>query len=179
VVFGELVYGSLGCWVFFAIWGGYAINLQTSGAMDVYSILKESGWSNNVTIVAILNSMPGAKYVFIPVFTILCSIFLATTLNSAAYTLSSQVTRELAGTQEPPRWNRTLWGLLLGLLALGLLSTGALKAVQLSSIIVALPLIPVLMLMVFSLMKWLREDYGEILRDPVVALPLEKIRKAV
>jgi BCCT family betaine/carnitine transporter len=178
VVFGELVYGSLGCWVFFAIWGGYAIHLQTSGALDVYSILKESGWSNNVTIVAILNAMPGAKYIFIPVFTILCSIFLATTLNSAAYTLSSQVTKNITGDQEPPRWNRTLWGLLLGLLALGLLSTGALKAVQLSSIIVALPLIPVLLLMIFSLMKWLNEDYGEKLKTQVVVLPPEQIKKA-
>ncbi|MCP4118085.1 MAG: hypothetical protein GY737_22320 [Desulfobacteraceae bacterium] len=35
----------------------------------------------------------------------------------------------------------------------GLLSTGGLKAVQLSSMVVALPLIPVLILMVFSLMK--------------------------
>ncbi len=87
VVIGELVYGSLGCWVFFAIWGGYAIHLQTSGGLDVYSILKDSGWSNNVTIVAILKAMPGGKYIFIPVFTVLCSIFLATTLNSAAYTL--------------------------------------------------------------------------------------------
>ncbi|MFU8768228.1 MAG: sigma 54-interacting transcriptional regulator [Desulfotignum sp.] len=81
--------------------------------------------------------------------------------------------------QEPPRWNRTLWGLILGLLALGLLSTGALKAVQLSSIVVALPLIPVLLLMVFSLMKWLREDYGEILKTNIQALPPEKIKPAV
>ncbi len=178
VVIGELVYGSLGCWVFFAIWGGYAINLQTSGSLDVYSILKASDWSNNVTIVAILKSMPGGKYIFIPVFTILCSIFLATTLNSAAYTLSSQVTMKLTGDQEPPRWNRTLWGLILGLLALGLLSTGALKAVQLSSIVVALPLIPVLLLMVFSLMKWLNQDYGEILKSSVKVLPPEKITPA-
>ncbi len=176
VVFGELVYGSLGCWVFFAIWGGYAIHLQTSGGLDVYAILKESGWSNNVTIVAILNAMPGGKYIFIPVFTLLCSIFLATTLNSAAYTLSSQVTRQLSGDEEPPRWNRTLWGVILGLLALGLLSTGALKAVQLSSIVVALPLIPVLLLMVFSLMKWLKEDYGEILSPPAKSLPLDQIK---
>jgi transcriptional regulator with GAF, ATPase, and Fis domain len=41
--------------------------------------------------------------------------------------------------QEPPRWNWTLWGLILGLLALWLLSTAAHKAVQLSSIVVALP----------------------------------------
>ncbi|MFZ0132078.1 MAG: BCCT family transporter [Desulfobacterales bacterium] len=178
VIFGELVYGSLGCWVFFAIWGGYAIHVQTSGTLDVYGILKQSGWSNDVTIVAILDSIPGSKYLFIPVFTLLCFIFLATTLNSAAYTLSSQVTRVISGTEEPPRWNRTLWGIILGLFAVGLLSTGALKAVQLSSIIVALPLMPVLILMVVSLMKWLREDYSELLQNRTIALPSDKIKKS-
>ncbi len=117
-----------------------------------------------MTIVAILNPIPGAKYLFIPAFTVLCFIFLATTLNSAAYTLSSQVTKTLSGDEEPPRWNRTMWGLILGLFAVGLLSTGQLKAVQLSSIVVALPLMPVLLIMVVSLMKWVREDYGEVLQ---------------
>lgn len=176
VILGELVFGSLGCWIFFAIWGGYAINLQTSGGVDIYGVLKESGWSNDVTIVAILNSIPGAKYLFIPAFTILCFIFLATTLNSAAYTLSSQVTRTLSGDDEPPRWNRTLWGLILGLFAVGLLSTGQLKAVQLSSIIVALPLIPVLLVMVMSLMRWVREDYGHLLERKTAALPQAEIK---
>ncbi len=176
VVLGELIWGSLGCWVFFAVWGGYSIHLQTSGGLDVYAILKESNWSNHVTIVAILDTLPGASYIFIPAFTILCSIFLATTINSAAYTLSSQVTTELAGDQEPPRWNRTLWGLLLALLALGLLSIGALKAVALCSLAVALPLIPVLILMMFSMMKWIKEDYGDILKVRVDALPYEKIK---
>jgi len=178
VIFGELVFGSLGCWVFFAIWGGYAIHLQTAGTLDVYGILKQSGWSNDVTIVAILNSIPWAKYLFIPVFTLLCFIFLATTLNSAAYTLSSQVTRVISGTEEPPRWNRTMWGIILGLFAVGLLATGALKAVQLSSIIVALPLMPVLILMVVSFMKWIREDYFEQLQSKMIALPLDKIKKS-
>ena len=179
VILGELVWGSLGCWIFFAIWGGYAINLQTTGGLDVYSILKESGWSNDVTIVAILNAIPGAKYIFIPVFTLLCFIFLATTLNSAAYTLSSQVTKSITGDEEPPRGNRTLWGILLGLFAVGLLSTGQLKAVQLSSIVVALPLIPVLLVMVISLMRWMKEDYGEILDRKVAVLPTDKIKKSL
>lgn len=176
VILGELVWGSLGCWVFFAIWGGYAINLQTSGGLDIYGVLKESGWSNDLTIVHILNTIPGAKLLFIPAFTILCFIFLATTLNSAAYTLSSQVTRDLSGDEEPPRGNRTLWGILLGLFAVGLLSTGQLKAVQLSSIVVALPLMPVLLVMVLSLMKWLKEDYGELLGPKAVALPSKDIK---
>lgn len=178
VIFGELVFGSLGCWVFFAVWGGYAIHLQAAGTLDVYGVLKSSGWSNDVTIVAILDTIPGAKYLFIPVFTVLCFIFLATTLNSAAYTLSSQVTRVISGTEEPPRWNRTMWGIILGLFAVGLLATGASKAVQLSSIIVALPLMPVLILMVVSLMKWIREDYAEQLQSRTIALPPEQIKKS-
>jgi len=176
VILGELVWGSLGCWIFFAIWGGYAINLQTSGGLDIYGVLKNSGWSNDLTIVHILNTIPGAKWLFIPAFTVLCFIFLATTLNSAAYTLSSQVTKDLSGDEEPPRGNRTLWGILLGLFAVGLLSTGQLKAVQLSSIVVALPLMPVLLVMVFSLMKWVREDYGEMLGHKVVTLSREEIK---
>ena len=48
---------------------------------------------------------------------------------------------------------------------------------QLSSIVVALPLIPVLLLMVFSLMKWLKEDYGETLKTRVAVLPPEKIKE--
>lgn len=178
VIWGVLFFGSFGCWCFLAVWGGYVIHLQTQGILDVYGILQASGGSNDVTVVAILRSIPGAKYIFIPAFTVLCFVFLATTLNSAAYTLSSQVTRVLSGTEEPPRWNRTLWGILLGLFAVGLLATGALKAVQLSSIVVALPLIPVLLLMVVSLMKWLREDYGEQLRGKPVALPIEQIKKS-
>jgi BCCT family betaine/carnitine transporter len=178
VIFGELVFGSLGCWIFFAVWGGYAIHLQTVGTLDIYGILESSGFSNDVTIVAILNSIPGSKYLFIPVFTVLCFVFLATTLNSAAYTLSSQVTRVISGTEEPPRWNRTLWGLILGLFAVGLLATGASKAVQLSSIIVALPLMPVLILMIVSLMRWLREDFGDQLQGRTLTLPPKRIVKA-
>jgi BCCT family betaine/carnitine transporter len=179
VVIGMLLFGSAGCWVLLAAWGGYVIHLQTQGTLDVYEILRSSGGSNDATIVAILRSIPGSKYLFIPAFAVLCFVFLATTLNSAAYTLSSQVTRVLSGTEEPPRWNRTMWGIILGLFAVGLLSTGALKAVQLSSLVVALPLIPVLLLMVVSLMKWIREDYGEQLRRKPIALPAEQIRKSV
>ncbi len=140
------------------------------------SLFPESGRAVVDTLFAILTH--NFKWLFL-MFGLFCVIFLATTLNSAAYTLSSQVTINLSGDEEPPRWNRTLWGIILGLLALGLLSTGALKAVQLSSIVVALPLIPVLLLMVFSLMKWLKEDYGEILKTNVQALPPEKIKPAV
>ncbi|MGV8982213.1 BCCT family transporter [Clostridium sp.] len=174
VIFGELVFGSLGCFIFFAIWGGYAIHIQTTGILNVASVVAKVGTPG--TIVAILETLPAGKWLVLPVFTILCLIFLSTTINSAAYTLSSQVTKKLTGDEEPPRWNRTLWAFILGIFALGLLLSGGLKAVQLSSVVVALPLIPILLLMVFSLMKWLKEDYKEISTLKIITLSKDKIK---
>ncbi|WP_276317890.1 BCCT family transporter [Cobetia sp. ICG0124] len=40
LIIAELVFGSLGCWVFFAVWGGYALDLQVSGTLDVAAVLE-------------------------------------------------------------------------------------------------------------------------------------------
>jgi betaine/carnitine transporter, BCCT family len=175
IIFGELLFGSLGCSVFFAIWGGYAIDVQRSGQLDVAAIVAEQGTPG--TVVAILQTLPAGNLLIIPIFTVLCFVFLATTLNSAAYTLSSQTTKKLMGDEEPAQWNRTLWGLILGVFAVGLLATDSLRAVQLSSVIVALPLIPILFIMIISLMRWLEEDYGSILNVKDVTLEESKIKK--
>jgi hypothetical protein len=37
---------------------------------------------------------------------------------------------------------------------------------------------PVLILMIVSLMRWLREDFGEQLQGRTIALPPERIEKA-
>lgn len=177
VILGELIFGSLGCWVFFAIWGGYAIDVQISGALDVGAIVGEVGTEG--TIVAILSSLPLGNILIIPIFTILCVVFLATTLNSAAFTLSAQVTKNIKGDEEPHEWNRTSWALFLGVFAVGLLATGGLKTVQLASIVVALPLMPILIVMVISVMKWIKEDYGEILSPKLVTKETKDIKKIV
>lgn len=174
VILGELVFGSIGCWIFFAIWGGYAIDIQISGALDVATIVGDVGTPG--TIIAILSTLPAGNWLIIPVFTILCIVFLATTLNSAAFTLSAQVTKEIRGDEEPNKWNRTLWAIFLGVFAVGLLATGGLQAVQLASIVVALPLMPILITMLFSLLKWLKEDYGDLLSAKVVSLEESHIK---
>ncbi len=177
IILGKIIFGSLGCSVFFAIWGGYAVNVQFAGLLDVATIVADRGME--ATVVAILESLPAGKLLIIPLYTVLCFIFLATTLNSAAYTLSSQVTSNLRGDEEPFQWNRTLWGILIGLFAVGLLATGSLRAVQLSSVVVALPLMPVLLIMVVSLMKWLKEDYGDLVEVAPITKKVEDIKKVV
>lgn len=157
LILNGVVWGSVGCWAFFAIWGGYALDLELSGKVDLQAVLSEGGIP--ATVVAILQTLPAASIV-IPVFTLLCFIFLATTVDSSAYMLAAICTKEITGYQEPARWNRILWTLLLALVGVGLLSVGGLKAVQTSTILVALPMIPVLFIMAASMLRWAYKDFG-------------------
>ncbi|MGE6475180.1 BCCT family transporter [Psychrobacter sp. NPDC078631] len=166
IIVNGVVWGTLGCWAFFAIWGGYAIDLQLSGAVDLQAILSSDGIP--ATVVAILKTLPVA-WLVIPLFTLLCFVFLATTVDSSAYMLASICTKELTGYEEPARWNRILWTLMLALVGIGLLSVGGLKTVQTSTILVALPMIPVLIIMSASLVRWAYSDFGAELSPYAIA----------
>ncbi|MDI3323953.1 BCCT family transporter [Pontibacterium granulatum] len=166
LIINGVTWGSVGCWAFFAIWGGYAIDLDVSGTVNLQAVLSEGGIP--ATVVAVLQTLPMADLV-LPTFTLLCFVFLATTVDSSAYMLASICTKEITGYQEPARWNRILWTLLLALVGVGLLSVGGLKAVQTSTILVALPMIPVLAIMAASMLRWAREDFGNDLAARAIA----------
>ena len=166
LIVNGVVWGSIGCWAFFAIWGGYAIDQSLNGTVDLQAILSAEGIP--ATVVAVLNTMPGAS-IIVPLFTLLCFVFLATTVDSSAYMLAAICTKKLTGYEEPARWNRILWTVMLALVGVGLLSVGGLKAVQISTILVALPMIPVLIIMASSLVRWAYQDFGEQLAPQTVA----------
>jgi len=155
LIVAELVFGSLGCWMFFAVWGGYALDLQLSGAVDLAAILASEGIPG--TVQAILNTLPMPGLIT-AVFIVLCFIFLATTLDSAAYVLASVSSRRLTGDQEPRRSIRLIWAFLIAGVGVALIQVGGLRPVQTSTIVVALPMIPVLGILMWSLMRWLKED---------------------
>ncbi|MEH6584159.1 MAG: BCCT family transporter [Halioglobus sp.] len=167
LVLGVICWGSLGCCSFLAICGGYALALEMNDTVQVVSILQESGIPG--TVVAIVNQMPWGGFM-IALYTVLSFIFLATTLDSAAYVLASISTKDLPGDQEPGKANRMVWAFSLAFIAVGLLMVGGLKAVQSTTIITALPLIPVLLLLVLSLLRWLKEDFGDAVAKPVLSI---------
>ena len=153
-----LLWGSVGSWLYFGIFGGYSLNLQLSGALDVLGVMNESG--DPAAIVEILKSLP-LSFLVLPFFAVLGFIFLATSLDSATYILASITTKELSAGQEPARWNRMLWGMVLAALAISLLLIGGLNVIQTSSVIVSVPVILLYGLLTASLLKWLKEDYPE------------------
>ena len=96
------------------------------------------------------------------VFVVLAFIFGATTLDSSAFTLAAVATEEQKGEiQEPARWHRLFWAFVLAGVSLSLMYLGGLKPLQTASVVVALPLMGVLIIMVWSFKNWLVEDYGD------------------
>ncbi|MDE0155788.1 MAG: BCCT family transporter [Gammaproteobacteria bacterium] len=167
MIIGPVLWGSLGCMVFFAFAGGYSLHLELTGALDIFTLLDSAGIPT--AVVAVVGSLPGGTLTLI-VFTVLCIIFLATTLDSTAYVLASISTKNLGGDKQPARWNRFAWAFALAIIAVGLITAGGLRTVQTSTVIAALPLFPVLVILFLSLLKWLRRDFGVKLRPANYAL---------
>lgn len=154
MIFGMLGYGSLGCLLFFSVLGDYALYLELGDLVPVLDILNDRGAS--AAIVEILLSLPSGRWL-LPFFAVICLIFMATTYDSASYTLASCATRRLSTDQHPARWHRVFWALSLGLLPITLLILGGLRSLQTATVVVSLPLILVGVVMSVSLVKSLRE----------------------
>jgi len=158
VIFGMLVYGSLGGALFYMTLGNFGLYLETTETISITSILTNDG--GPAAIVAILDQLP-FDVVIITVFAMIALIFSATTYDSASYILASSATRKLRAAEDPVRWHRVFWAVALAVLPLTLMfNDGGLKTVQTATLDVSLPLIFVGVLMAVSLVRQLRADFG-------------------
>jgi len=159
VILSEVIWGSVGCMAFFAILGGYAVYIEVEGISPLTQLLVERGIP--ATVIAVLDTLPGGGFL-LAVFTLLCFVFLATTLDSAAYTLASVSTQNLTGYQEPARWNRLLWACMIAFTGVALLVVGGLDIVQISTLLFSLPMMGVLILLCVALRRQLSSDSPQI-----------------
>ncbi|SDY31437.1 BCCT family transporter [Salimicrobium album] len=155
LVSNVLLWGTVGSWLYFGVFGGYAINLQLTDQLELTSVLSEEG--GPAVIVEVLQSLP-LSVVVSTFFVLLGFVFLATSLDSASYVIASVATKELADGAEPARWHRLLWGILLSALAISLTIVGGLDVVQTSSVLVSVPVLLMYILMSYSLIKWLKNN---------------------
>ncbi|MEN2766670.1 BCCT family transporter [Ornithinibacillus xuwenensis] len=154
MIFGTMIYGTLGCVLFFGILGNFGLFLQLSDSFDVISFMNENGAP--ATIIAILTQLPIADFIVI-VFTILAIVFLSTTFDSASYILAAVVQKHVPG-GEAMRWNRLFWAFALLLLPLVLMFIGDLKSLQTASIVAGFPVMFIMILLALSFVKAAGQD---------------------
>lgn len=155
VILGMLILGSLGCWVFYMVVGNFALYLELEGIVRVTEVINNE--SQSAAIVATLEQLPLPGLV-IAVFALMAIIFVATTYDSASYTLASSATLHLRAGDDPARWHRVFWAFALGLLPITLLFIGGLKVMQVVLLIVSVPILVVGVVMCVALVKSLKEN---------------------
>ncbi|MGP4042041.1 BCCT family transporter [Gracilibacillus sp. D59] len=153
MIFGTMVYGTLGCVLFFGIMGNYGLHLQLTGQFDAINHINEFGAP--ATIIAIIAQLP-LPGLMVGVFTILAVIFLATTFDSSSFILASVAQKEVE--DEPLRWNRLFWAFTLCIMPLALMFLGGLDTLQTTSIVGGFPLIFIMFLLAWSFMRASNRD---------------------
>ena len=173
LVLGVIGWGCVGTWLFLAIMGGYSLYIEANGILDVQQILSQQGMSFLNALV--IESMPLGK-IILGIFTLLSIVFYATTIDSSAYVLSSICAKNLANDQEPARWSRVAWALLLAVIAIGILRSGALDTVLSITVLSSVPLIPIICLLCVSLVRWLKQDFGELFSHQELSLSAAQLK---
>ncbi|PTX64971.1 BCCT family betaine/carnitine transporter [Melghirimyces profundicolus] len=155
LILAMVLAGSSGCWIAFALLGNTGLFFELKETVPVTRILNETGAP--AAIIAILQALPGGSLLLIAFLT-LAMVFLATTLDSSAYTLARVTSREMEADEEPARWLRIFWALILGGIAVAMMAGGGLEPLQNLTIITSVPVLVILTLMTLSLLKWLAGD---------------------
>ncbi|MDT3995597.1 BCCT family transporter [Mammaliicoccus fleurettii] len=156
VVLGTIIYGTLGCVLFFGIFGNYAVFLQISGQFDVIQFLNQH--SAEATIIEVMHQLPFPK-VMIVLFLISAFLYLATTFDSGSYILAAATQKKVI--DEPLKANRLFWAFALCLLPFSLMLVGgerALDVLKTASILASVPLTIIFVMMMISFIRTLNGD---------------------
>ncbi len=153
-VLGAMIVPALMCFVWFAMVGGTAIDLELNGTAD--GAIMGAGQSDQLfaTLAVILNS--SLTWIMSVIVVILLLTYLVTSADSAVLIIN---TINAAGDEGPKaRPHILFWGAALALVVGGLIIAGGLGAIQTAMVIGALPFSLVMVLMGASVVKAIYRD---------------------
>lgn len=149
--FGVLLVPSLVCFVWFAVFGGAAMNLDLFGGSNIAAAVAES---QEAALFSFLEQFPLATVTsFIAI--VLVGVFFVSGADAASMVMGMLFSR---GTLHPKAWNVAMWGALTGVAAAVAILFGGLEGLQTVAIMVGAPFVLIMIGMVYSLFKALRAD---------------------
>jgi choline-glycine betaine transporter len=173
-VLGALIVPAIMCFVWFALVGGTAIDLELNG--DANGAITGAGQSDQLFAMLAVILEPTMAWIMSVIVVILLLTYLVTSADSAVLIIN---TINAAGDEGPKaRPHILFWGAALALVVGGLIIAGGLGAIQTAMVIGALPFSLVMVLMGIALIKgiWLdskREAAGVQTTVDESAMPAE------
>ncbi|RQR24556.1 BCCT family transporter [Burkholderia sp. Bp9143] len=164
VVLAMILGGCGGCWFFFGSLESYAIHQFIGNVVNTPAML--NGIGGEAAVSQLLANLPLGKLMSV-VYFLLMLVFLASHLDATAYTVAAASTRNLREGQDPSPTLRLFWCVMLAALPLAMLYIKApLSTLKTAVILTAIPFICILVVKIWGLFKWLREDHGAVAQEP-------------
>ncbi|MBU9720504.1 MULTISPECIES: glycine betaine uptake BCCT transporter [Bacillaceae] len=144
------IFGAL----WFAVFGGTAINLELMEGLDIMSVIEDPSQGMEVALFVVLQEY-NFGLIMSGIAILLIASFFITSADSATFVLGMQTTN---GSLNPPNSVKFVWGLIQSATAAVLLWSGGLEALQTASIIAAFPFTIIMIFMIYSLVRALRAE---------------------
>lgn len=153
-VLGAMIIPAIMCFVWFALVGGTAIDLELRGVAD--GAIQGAGQADQLFAMLAVILSEGLAYAMSVLIVILLLTYLVTSADSAVLIIN---TINAAGDEGPKaRPHILFWGAALALVVGGLIIAGGLGAIQTAMVIGALPFSAVMVLMGLALIKAVYRD---------------------
>jgi len=149
---GVLLLPSLVSFIWFAVFGTSAIDVQRAGNIDLTKFATEE------VLFSIFHQFPLSTVLSIVAIILVCTFFI-TSADSATFVLGMQTTY---GSLTPPNSVKITWGIAQSTVALILLYSGGLQALQNALIGAAFPFSIIIVLMMVSLYRSLTKEQKEL-----------------
>jgi glycine betaine transporter len=162
-VIGVLLIPSGVSFIWFAILGATAINLQLTGEANLIDTVAKP----EVSLFTLLDQFPLATVTSIVVI-VLVAVFFVSGADAASIVMGMLTCR---GTLEPPRAIVAFWGTAMGAVAIVLLLAGGLATLQQAAIVAGAPFALVMIGLAVSFVKALREEELPEARPATVTIP--------
>ncbi|WP_409303032.1 glycine betaine uptake BCCT transporter [Peribacillus sp. SCS-155] len=149
---GVLLAPALVSFIWFAVFGTSAIDVQQGGGIDLTKLATEQ------VLFGVFSEFPMSNILSI-VGVLLIGTFFITSADSATFVLGMQTTH---GSLNPPNSVKLTWGILQSAVAVILLYSGGLQGLQNALVVAAFPFSIIMILMGVSLYKSLMADQKEL-----------------
>ncbi len=168
-ILGTVLAPTLVGFVWFAVFGGSALNLAIFQGAPLVEAVQANVSSG---MYALFDALPLGGLMSV-VATVLVFVFFVTSGDSATLVLGTMST---GGNPNPSARVKIIWGVLVAAIALSLLLAGGLKAIQTATIVFALPFAVVLLLMAVSVTIAIRQDWdAEQRRDKAIRRKMREL----
>ncbi|PFX51238.1 glycine/betaine ABC transporter [Bacillus wiedmannii] len=151
-IIGVVLIPTFICTFWFAVFGGTAIHMEMFQSLGIADEIAKNG--TEIGLFAVISHLPFSTFLTIIGLTLVATFFV-TSADSATFVVAMQTSN---GNLSPKNSLKLIWGLTIAAIAAILLQAGGLNALQIAAIIAALPFSIVVVLMVTSLFKELRQE---------------------